>query len=212
MKLSVIIIITLSCLFVNQAFSQSDTHSNTMFIGAKVGFNYSNVWDSQGEEFRADSKLGFAIGGFISIPLMEVLSFQPEILFSQKGFQGSGVLLGSNYELTRTSNFLDIPLLVGFKMAPFITILAGPQFSYLMKQTDEFSNSLTTFEQEQEFKNDNIRDNTYGLVGGADVNFDKIIIGARLGWDISNNNGDGTSSTPRYKNTWWQLTAGFRFN
>jgi hypothetical protein len=33
-----------------------------------------------------------------------------------------------------------------------------------------------------------------------------IVIGARAGWDLLNNKGDGTSTTPRYKNMWYQAT------
>jgi hypothetical protein len=43
------------------------------------------------------------------------------------------------------------------------------------------------------------------------VNLDHTVIGARAGWDLSNNNGNGTSSTPRYKNAWVQATVGYRF-
>jgi hypothetical protein len=48
-----------------------------------------------------------------------------------------------------------------------------------------------------------------GFIGGVDVNVGKVIIGARAGWDIQNNNGDGTSTNPRYKNAWTQATIGF---
>jgi hypothetical protein len=37
------------------------------------------------------------------------------------------------------------------------------------------------------------------------------VIGARVGWDLMQNNGDGSSSTIRYKNVWYQATIGFRF-
>ncbi len=35
------------------------------------------------------------------------------------------------------------------------------------------------------------------FIGGIDINFEYVVIGARIGWDIQNNNGDRTSSTPR---------------
>jgi hypothetical protein len=31
-----------------------------------------------------------------------------------------------------------------------------------------------------------------------------------LGWDIQNNKGDGNAATPRYKNVYAELTAGFK--
>ncbi|MBK9508429.1 MAG: PorT family protein [Cytophagaceae bacterium] len=177
-------------------------------IGVKGGLNYSNNYDSKGDKFTADTKVGFAAGGFISIPFTQLLGFQVEAMYSQKGYKEVGEYLGSVYTLTRTTDYLDIPLLVAIKPAKYLTIFAGPQYSYLMKQKESFENPLTTFEQKSDFKNDNIRKNTLGFMGGFDINVGKFVIGARAGWDIMNNNGDGTSTNPRYKNAWTQTTIG----
>ncbi len=211
-KLTLIIIIAISFWATNMFSQEAADFNNKIYIGAKIGFNYSNVWDSEGEEFKSDGKFGLVGGGFISIPLFDVFSFQPELLFSQKGFKATGKLLGADYNISRTTNYLSIPLLAGFAPIDFITILAGPQYSYLMKQTDEFENATTSIDQEKEFVNDNLRDNTFSFLIGADFKMEQMVISTRLGWDLLNNNGDGTSTTPRYKNTWWQLTFGYRFN
>ncbi len=180
-------------------------------FGLKIGGNYSNVYDAQGEQFKADPKFGVAGGAFLAIPIGRYLGVQPEVLFSQKGFQATGALLGSTYNFTRTTNFIDVPLLVAFKPSEFLTLLAGPQYSYLMKQTDVFTTTTTSYSQEKVFSNDNIRKNIMGFVGGVDITLNHLVIGARAAWDIQNNNGDGTSTTPRYKNVWYQGTIGYRF-
>lgn len=189
---------------------ETDTRENFAF-GLKVGTNYSNVYDSEGEEFDADAKFGFVGGGFVAIPIGRLLGIQPEILFSQKGFNASGNILGGHYEIDRTTNYIDVPVFFMVKPVEFITIVAGPQFSYLISQKDVFSNGVTTIAQEQEFENDNVRKNTFCFVAGADINIRHIVIGARGGWDLFNNNGDGTSTTPRYKNVWVQATVAYRF-
>lgn len=180
-------------------------------LGVKGGINLSNVYDSDGEDFVADAKVGFALGGFVSIPIGKYFGIQPEVLFSQKGFKSSGTFLGSSYEMTRTSNFIDVPILVSFKPVESVSILFGPQFSYLSKQTDDFKGGTISSTQEEEFSNANIRKNIFGLTGGVDFNVDPLVIGVRAGWDVKNNNGDGTSDTPQYKNMWYQATIGFRF-
>lgn len=179
-------------------------------FGLKVGANYSNVYDSQGEAFNANSKFGLAAGAFLAIPITKYIGFQPEILFSQKGFQATGRILGSEYNFTRTTSYIDIPLLFSVKPSAIVTLLVGPQYSYLVHQKDVFVNAATSSQQEQEFKNDNIRKNILCFLGGADFNLNNIVLGARIGWDIQNNNGDGTVTTPRYKNVWYQATIGFR--
>jgi len=189
--------------------AQSKSTDNNLKLGLKLGTNYSNVFDSKDNEFHANSKFGLALGGFVSIPIASYFAFQPEMLFSQKGFKGTGSILGSTYEFTRTTNFIDVPLLFAIKPSNFITIVVGPQYSYLLSQKDVFTNSSTSIAQQQEFNNDNIRKNILSVLTGVDFTVKKLVIGTRVGWDAQNNNGDGTSSTPRYKNVWYQATLGF---
>ncbi len=179
-------------------------------FGLKVGSNYSNVYDSQGEKFAAEGKYGLAAGAFLSLPLGKVIGIQPEVIYSEKGFKATGSFLGSNYSATRTTTYIDVPILLAIKPISFLTILAGPQYSFLVKQNNNFTSTLAVVDQQKIFDNDNIRKNTLGLTGGVDINLSNFVIGARAGWDVQNNNGDGSSTTPRYKNAWYQATIGYR--
>jgi Outer membrane protein beta-barrel domain len=200
--------------FTNVSIAQDDESSDSredLMFGLKAGANYSNVYDEQGGKFDADPKVGFVGGAFLAIPIGKYLGVQPELLFSQKGFQASGNLLGSTYNVTRTTSFIDIPVFFAFKPSEFISILLGPQYSYLMKQRDVFTSTTTSYAQEKEFSNDDIRKNIMGIVGGLDLTLNHFVLGARMAWDVQTNNANGTSTTPRYKNVWYQGTVGFRF-
>ena len=190
--------------------STSDQHDHLLF-GVKLGLNYSNVYDAQGENFVADAKFGVALGGFVSIPIGTFIGVQPELLYSQKGYKSSGTYLGTSYSMTRTTDFLDIPIYFVVKPVENISLLFGPQYSYLLKRTDDFTGGSLSASDIQTFTNDNLRKNIFGLAGGLDINIDHLIIGLRAAWDTTSNNGDGTSYTPRYKNMWYQATIGFRF-
>lgn len=209
MKKLGIMAIALTFITVN-GYAQDDDREK-IHIGAKIGMNYANVYDTEGEEFDADPKLGLAAGAFLSIPIGTYIGIQPELMFSQKGFKATGSVLGSEYEFTRTTNYIDIPIYLALKPSSFLTIVAGPQFSYLMSRKDNFESSFLNTEQEDEFENENIRKNTLGASFGLDININHFVIGARAAWDLQDNKGDGTSSTPRYKNTWLQATVGFKF-
>jgi len=190
--------------------SSADFREKLTF-GVKAGANLSNVYDSQGEQFNADPKLGLAAGVFVALPLGKYFGIQPEILFSQKGYKGSGSILGSDYSFSYTSNYIDVPLLLAFKPISLISVVVGPQYSFLVKDNYTFNSALINVDQEYEFENDNIRKNTLSILGGIDFNLNSIVIGTRVGWDLQANKGDGTSETPRYKNIWYQATIGFRF-
>ncbi len=180
-------------------------------FGIKGGVNYSNVYDIKGQDFSADFKLGFAGGLFVAIPLGELFGIQPEILYSQKGYISKGSILGSSYKITHTSDYIDIPILLQIKPSDYITIVAGPQYSYLVSTKNKFENSILNIQDQKDFDNTNIRKNILAVVGGLDFNIEHVVIGTRVGYDIMNNNGDGTSTSPRYRNLWIQATLGFKF-
>ncbi len=205
-------IFTLLILVFSQvSMAQDNDFRERINLGAKIGMNLSNVYNSSGEQFVADNKFGLAFGTFATLPIGLTFALQPEVLLSQKGFKSTGRILGSNYTLSRTSTYIDVPVLIAFRPTSFISILAGPQYSYLVNQKDVFeNNSNTTILQEQEFKNDNIRKNILSVTGGVDINIKNLVLSARAGWDIQKNRGDGTSSTPQYKNLWYQATIGLR--
>lgn len=209
-KISLAVVFMLITSIVMAQDGKIDTRGNFQF-GLKAGLNYSNVYNSDTEEFSADAKFGFAGGIVFGIPISNYIGIQPEILFSQKGFKGEGQLLGSEYKFTRTTSYIDIPIQIAFNPSEFITILAGPQYSYLLSQKDDFTSSSLSYSQEEEFDNDNIRKNILGIVAGIDINIKHVLLGVRMAWDIQNNHGDGSSNTPQYKNTWVQGTIGYNF-
>lgn len=205
MKKLILLMLVLTALINN-----SNAQNSGVSFGLKAGGNYSNQYDSKGGNFTSTSKLGFAGGAFLALPIGKYIGVQPEILFSQKGFIAKGSVLGSPYDLTRTTNYIDVPLMLAIKPVGFITIVLGPQYSYLLSQKDKFTNQAFTSEQNQAFNNDNIRKNILGFTGGVDIYIKNAVLGLRAGRDFQNNNGDGTSTTPRYKNAWIQATLGVK--
>lgn len=202
---------TLSAQSIDNLKQNETDNREKMRFGAKIGVNGSNVYDNEGDPFTADTKYGLMIGVFTAIPIGKYFGVQPEVQLSQKGFEGRGSLIGNPYSVTRTTTFIDIPLQIALKPSEFITILAGPQYSYLIKQTDKFESSNFSYQQELEFKQDNIRKNILGAVIGLDINLRHVTLSGRLAWDIQKNKGDGTQVTPRYKNKWYQVGVGFNF-
>lgn len=208
-KTSLILMLLATSIGFSQEKEATDKRDSFKF-GIKAGVNFSNVYDEQGQDFVADGKAGFAAGGFLSIPIGKVIGFQPEVMYSQKGFEATGTILGFGYNYTRTSSFLDIPLLLQVKPVNGFTLVAGPQFSYLLETKNEFNGSASST-QEDDINNQNYKKNIFGFVVGADVNFDSLVISGRAGWDISESDTDGNSSDPRYKNQVVQLTLGYTF-
>lgn len=207
----IILAIVLTTFLINMTIAQEDVLDlrDKVTFGIKGGVNISNVYDSKQQDFDTNSKLGLAAGVFLGLPLSTYVGIQPELLYSQRGYKETGSLFDS--EFTRTTNYLDVPLLLAIKPSPVLSILAGPQFSFLLDGKYDFKSNIISGQVTQDFDNEDVRKNTLCLTGGLDLNLENLVISGRAGWDLKENNKDGSSNTPRYKNVWLQATIGFRF-
>lgn len=216
MKKIVLLITTIVIVTINSSNAQNKLQRDTdlrnrVLFGAKAGINYSKIYTSQGEPFHSDPKWGLATGIFLAIPIGKYFGIQPEVLFSQKGLKAEGSINGNTYNITRTSNYFDFPLLFAFKPSEYVTVVAGPQYSYLTKEKNKFENATTGIEQESAFGSESSRKNTLCFTGGIDINVRHLVVGTRVGWDLMNNNTGSSSTTLRYKIMWYQATLGYRF-
>ena len=209
-NLLVLSVFTASVAFSWAQNGETDFRESWQF-GLKIGANYSDVYNTSGEDFHPGSKLGMAAGLFGMIPFNKYIGLQPEILYSQKGFKATGTLLGTSYDLTRTTSYIDVPIYLVLKPSEFFSLMAGPQYSFLIHQKDAFANGSSSIEQENEFENDSFHKHTLCFAGGLDVNIDHVVIGLRAGIDALHNRSNSASLTPRYNNVWYQATIGYRF-
>jgi hypothetical protein len=112
-------------------------------IGLKAGANYSNIAGDLENEDVYQNKFGFNGGFTFNFPIAgdNFLSLQPELLYSQKGYQYKDVEYTSLNPLRlgqkvrskgdRNFNYLDLPVLLKVN-AGGIYLEGGPQLSYLV--------------------------------------------------------------------------------
>jgi len=195
------------------AFSQENTekHDNDPVprIGFKGGLSIATIIKTDDNNFASTPLYGFNGGGVILLPLGKVIALQPEILFSQKGYRATGSGFTGDFDYRRYLNFLDIPLLLRINPSKNLGIVIGPQYSYLLSTHTKFKSGGASYEQTVNYENDNITKNIFGGVIGLDINLDNnLFIYGRYTTDFKHNNGDGTSSTPAYKNQVFQVGLG----
>ena len=93
-----------------------------------------------GDDLDKKARLGFAGGLTADVPLSPVLSFRPEVLYSQKGVRAEGSEseegLTLSVEQTLDVDYLEVPLLLAYNvMQPSglaFSVEAGPTISYLL--------------------------------------------------------------------------------
>lgn len=177
-------------------------------FGIRGGINLSNISRDGDSDFSSGSKTGFNAGVFVDLPLGSVLSIQPEVQFSQKGFKSTGTYLGTPVEYKQTTNFIEVPLLAKIKPTTNFGILVGPQFSFLASTKTKFATGNASYETIVKEDNDNLRKNILGGVAGVEVSSGRFLVDLRYSMDFQQNRGDGTSVVPRYKNQVFALSVG----
>jgi hypothetical protein len=120
----------------NVSFSQLN-------FGARVGLNMANV---AGVNTNTSFKPGLHLGGYVRLG-SEKFSFQPEVLFSMKGYSGNG----GGVTQSQTLNYIDVPLMFrlgkafawNFGVQP--SFLIGAKYKYKYLTTDTKTTNTSSF-------------------------------------------------------------------
>ena len=127
----------------------SSAQAQDVRFGLRAGANYSNLAGNVQNENTYNNKIGFLGGVMVNVPVVEgFFSVQPEILYSQKGFENKPTeftgLLGAKQKREGNVNFnyLDVPVLLKINAGGFIAE-AGPQYSYLLSSSNETRTTTT---------------------------------------------------------------------
>lgn len=80
--------------------------------GVKLGLNLTSL--GGGDVKSADSKMGFAVGGFLTYRINKLIAVQPEVLLTQKKANSEKDVEGGTWKYKLDLWYLEIPVLVKF--------------------------------------------------------------------------------------------------
>jgi hypothetical protein len=125
------------------ALTAGAAHAQSASFGIKAGASLTNAIGSSNSGDAFKNKLGFH-GGFVAnLPLSDVFSIQPELLYSMKGYKLSlpNPVDGAIANSFQTLHYIDIPVLARLKTGGLF-FEAGPQIGYLV--ATKFSRDAST--------------------------------------------------------------------
>lgn len=174
----------------------SAANAQTTF-GVKAGLNLSNF---TGNDLEGNKNLlGAAAGVMADVGFSDLLSFHPELLFSQKGVRAED---GGIKAQIRT-NYIDLPLLLRVK-ADGLFFEAGPQAGFLISQKTEFNGTTLST------STDGLRKVDIGYIAGVGYH---LPVGLELG--VRYNGGISDLSDPsdsdKTRNSVFQFQLGYLF-
>jgi hypothetical protein len=113
--------------------------AQSLHIGGKAAASLGKI---DGVSFEDGYQLGYQLGAFAEIDINKTVGIQPEVLFNQTNSQYSDEfkdiyenILNPAGEDGVKLNYLSIPVLLRINASEKFTILAGPQFSILLDDT-----------------------------------------------------------------------------
>ena len=108
-------------------------------IRGQASGNLDNLISFANGMITTNNHTGFYGGVYAGIPVSDMITLEPGLFYSQKGYELNGDLtikgagfLGANAKAKLQSEYLDIPVLLKANISG-LQIFAGPQFSYLTK-------------------------------------------------------------------------------
>ena len=176
-------------------------------VGIEAGVSLANTVDSYNQNYSTQGIVGFNAGLTATIPLIYPLSFQPEVLFSQKGYEANT----TDGTFTQRNNYIDIPLLANFRLVRGFNFLVGPQINIPVSTTNTFNNGFTTASETYYSDNNSNKSYIAGVVGFSIDLAPNVDIHARYVIDLSSNTYDSSSPIPNYRNQVWQFGLGIKF-
>ena len=180
-------------------FSLATKHSiaQSVHIGLKAGANLQKI---VGVPFKDKFTFGYQAGAFAAIGINSKIGIQLEILFSSVASDTAtqfSTVYGFNKIDKVKLNYLDIPVLINIKAAPFVTIQLGPQFSVLLDKNKSYlKNGEAAF-----------KEGSVAAVAGLQFNLAKFKIYGRYVVGLSNLNQVNNANDWKSSNV--QLGVGF---
>jgi len=123
-------------------FAMTATYAQASF-GAKAGVNFASLNGDDVDDL--DGRTNFHIGGVANFELSELISLQPELVFSQQGAKYEDNDGTDKEEGTLKLSYINIPVLLDFTLAEGFSLQAGPQFGINVVAEEEYDYSYEIF-------------------------------------------------------------------
>lgn len=172
------------------------TNAQTFHLGIKGGLNIpsSNLANYKNPENT------YHVGAFATVGLSKKWDIQPEVFFTSSNIEQNDISKVATegkpiYKIT----YLSIPIAFRVKLAPFIHVAFGPQFSLVLDSKKNDSENLT----------DAFKANDFSLFGGVEFDFLKFKIYGRYISGLTQLN--NITDVNKYTTKEIQAGIGFKF-
>ena len=148
-------------------------------IGIKAGLNRDKIdlKELQNLSAKVEANTTVNIGAYLRLSTPFGLYLQPEAVFNRRGSNFKIDIAGLQ-AFSHTANYMDVPVLVGWRVLKTFRLYAGPNFQFLLKQ-------ITDIPDNKDFKLENLKDRTTGFQVGAGLDILKLRVDLKYDFNTS---------------------------
>ncbi len=175
------------------SINAQDNNSQQSNAGIKGGYNLAAVnFDGDGETGQRHS---FHVGVYVEEFLSESIAIQPELLYSQQGYE----IKNSSGTFTQKLNYINLPLMLKAYPSKNFFLEAGPQIGLAVTHKEEYDG---LFSSSREFDPNNF---DWGINFGTGFKTDSgITLGVRYHLGMGDLYDEGKA-----QNRVWHFSIGF---
>ena len=107
------------------------TQANAQNFGFKGGYNYSSFNGDVAKDNTLKGLSGFYVGALLELPLGDVISIQPEVIYSRQGAAWEQKNILGEFKKDLKLDYLNIPVMAKVNLGPLF-LQGGVQFGFLV--------------------------------------------------------------------------------
>lgn len=107
------------------------TQANAQNFGFKGGYNYSSFNGDVAKDNTLKGLSGFYVGALLELPLGDVISLQPEVIYSRQGAAWEQKDIFGEFKKDLKLDYLNIPVMAKVNLGPLF-LQGGVQFGFLV--------------------------------------------------------------------------------
>ncbi|RXG30751.1 Outer membrane protein beta-barrel domain-containing protein [Leeuwenhoekiella marinoflava DSM 3653] len=144
---------------------------DTFHFGVKGGVNFANI---AGDDSRdQDSRTSFYAGLVAELPISEMFSIQPEVIYSAQGSTIATIDQDNVFDVDDNTeyqlDYIQVPLMAKIYLADGLSLQAGPSFNFLVNEEIDYQPTSSSGEIDIV---DGANDFEFGTAAGLEYQFD----------------------------------------
>jgi len=126
------------------------SYSQELEFGVKAGLSSDKIkLENLGTlDASVEGNTTYNFGAYGRLKVLVIgLFVQPELIYNKRASNITIKDAGQTYTFSHSANYVDVPVLIGFKMLKLVRIYGGPNFQFLVGQKTDFPSDVPAFKK-----------------------------------------------------------------